>query len=472
MAHGQKQKVSHSSLTAKRSKAQAAVDAVPAGGTLVLEPHEFGGEIAGPLRIPRAILLDGRNATLWSEQGPVLEICADNVVIRKLTVEFTGPQGGELRNRCSICVRDGIAGTRFDDVVVQGPTMGLPGEEAGWMLPHMLDLGVLSDTASYVMLARVAVPVRCRVVSSIESLRVTDELVGPGLVELRLEIDSGSSHAGALLQGRLALVANGIARRLWVMADVSTGAPCRIAGEHLVWDAFAEAPSDGAPSLIAGGHTEAVEPRNGHGGDWTPGSTVPRVVPGSTNRLLWIGLCLVAPALIILSMALWSGHSTSARERSADAVYAAVRGAIDSGEEGRADAIFDESRERQSVDEVLLRNRVVKDGKAFAVDGSQDDAAARIQSLMRAERCFAFASRLGDVDASRFLAECLARRAKLLMQQGDAAEAASVWSTASLAFSHAGQAYGDAGNATAQGQCERSALTAARESEKLRPAPR
>jgi hypothetical protein len=196
---------------------QQELDSLTSGTTLELMPPR--GEFRGPLVIKEAITIEGKEATLWALQGPVVIVQGKGVVLRNLRIEVTGDRDSSGTDaECAILLAPG-AGLTLDNVEVWGTVKGWPEEEGNWQLPHTLQLGRLAYGSSHELALRVQVPVPCKIASAIKGLSIEPTSLRPGLNQLRLQIERLPKDI--LLDGDLILTTAFLKRRIAVNAYIT-----------------------------------------------------------------------------------------------------------------------------------------------------------------------------------------------------------------------------------------------------------
>ncbi|MEX2215222.1 MAG: hypothetical protein WD768_13905 [Phycisphaeraceae bacterium] len=214
---------------------QRMLDALRGGETAELEPHLFPREIKGPISIKKPITLDGCNVTLWAIKGPVLSIETPGVMLRNMMIEVTGNHAGDgSEAACAIRVY-GAKSIKVENVEVRGAVIGLREEEGSWRYPASLSLGRLSWDKDYDLVARIEVPVACKVSSNVDGLRITPSTIGPGIVDLHLHIQAHDIRRDTLLHGAIHLQTANLKRRINVSGHVLEEDP-RFPVAALLWD--------------------------------------------------------------------------------------------------------------------------------------------------------------------------------------------------------------------------------------------
>jgi hypothetical protein len=156
---------------------QAHLDSLPAGGTWLLARAEY----PGPIVINKPVLIDGNGATIWAISGPVVSVRSGGVALREVKIEVTGDNSaGDREARCALEVESG-GNIDLEKVEVRGIVTGLLGEEGEWAYPRALRLGALADETGRDFVARLGVPVPCRLSADVPGLHIVTPDLTPGL---------------------------------------------------------------------------------------------------------------------------------------------------------------------------------------------------------------------------------------------------------------------------------------------------
>jgi len=169
---------------------QIQIDQTPSGETLNLSP----GEYQGPLLVNKPITLEGCvqdgkiRTTIWSQQGPVIIITADDVKFLNLNVEVT-MQNGDTDKDADVAIKSepGVQ-VELENVTVRGRLVGLNGEAGDWLLPRSLDLGTLAARKLNRYKLRIFVPVPCQVSTKVSGLTIKPVNLQQGLNDVSLEV--------------------------------------------------------------------------------------------------------------------------------------------------------------------------------------------------------------------------------------------------------------------------------------------
>lgn len=190
-------------------------------------------EYPAPLTIRTPITLDGRGSTLWAFKGPVIRVMAP-ICLRNLRLEVTGDQLKlNSEEECAIVVEPGINIT-LENVEVRGQVRGLSSEEGLWLYPHFISLGHLKHKSNHERIARIFVPVDCRLDSHISGIEVKPIQLKAGLNEIRLHIEQLSCDT--LLDGYFLLSTSVLRRRITVTAFIGDSETTEVINGQVIWE--------------------------------------------------------------------------------------------------------------------------------------------------------------------------------------------------------------------------------------------
>ena len=182
---------------------QKTLDDAPVGATIPL-PR---GEYRGPIRIHRALTIEGEGAVIWAQNGPVVSVESENVTLRGFQIEVTdGTLGGESDVALKV---EGAAPT-LQNVGVRGRVVGMNRENGEWKLPASLDLGAFAPRAQNSWKFEVEVPVDCRVKTNVSGLQIRPAQLDAGAHEI--EIVANGIGPDTFLAGQVEVEHAGIVR--------------------------------------------------------------------------------------------------------------------------------------------------------------------------------------------------------------------------------------------------------------------
>lgn len=183
---------------------QKTVDQATTGATIRL-PR---GEYRGPIRIQRALTIEGEGAVIWAANGPVVAVASANVTLRVLQIEVTdGTSGGES----DVALKVEGAAPSLQGVEVRGRVVGMNHETADdWQLPAALDLGEFAPRALNSWRFTVKVPTDCQLKTSVSGLQIKPAQLGAGAHEV--EIVANGIGPDTFLAGQIEVQHAGLVR--------------------------------------------------------------------------------------------------------------------------------------------------------------------------------------------------------------------------------------------------------------------
>ena len=182
---------------------QRTLDNALVGATITLPRGEYGG----PIRIGRALTIEGEGAVVWAQSGPVVLVQANGVTLRGMQIEVTdGTLGGES----DIALKIEGAAPILNNIGVRGRVVGMTQAAGEWKLPVALDLGAFAPRALNSWKFAVQVPVDCRIKTEISGLQIRPMQIAAGAHEI--EIVASSIGADTFLAGQIEVEHAGIVR--------------------------------------------------------------------------------------------------------------------------------------------------------------------------------------------------------------------------------------------------------------------
>jgi stress response protein SCP2 len=176
---------------------QRLVDQAAAGSVLHLPRNEY----QGPVRVDKALTIEGNGSTLWSHSGPVMHVEEPGVRLHNLGIEVTGVHtGGDAGVALSIALG---CFPEMHAVQVRGGVAGLPQEAGDWVLPWTLSLGTLAPRERNEFRLALRVPVECRLSSGVAGVRLAPETLRAGENEVTLTVEGVS--ADTFIAGEIVL---------------------------------------------------------------------------------------------------------------------------------------------------------------------------------------------------------------------------------------------------------------------------
>ena len=229
------------------------------------------GETRGTFRVSRRVTLDISRTTLVGESAPAIVVSRGGDLFLKggqISTSSRDPNasavGGGYGWRVGPAIEIEQGGTvRFESVDVVGDVVGESRVAGEWHLPVVLPLPNLPPRARNTVRLRCVLPHEVEVVSEIDGVGPTQGRVGPGAVELGLDIDARDAEHGVLLDGWIRFSADGLMRRLRLRVRVALGSLAP--GDGPVWQA----------ELFERARREGIAPKN---------SPVPSPAPKATAQ--------------------------------------------------------------------------------------------------------------------------------------------------------------------------------------------
>lgn len=162
------------------------------------------GEYAGPIVIRRSMIIDGKGATLWALNGPVLVIERNAVVeLKNLKVEVTGDSSNVSSHQEVAIKVESSAHLDLDEVEVRGDIQGVPCEAGLWRYPKSLFLGCIPPMQESEYKIRLITACACKLVSGISGVECIPASVPGGPVEITIRVEK--LRRDTLLFGRILL---------------------------------------------------------------------------------------------------------------------------------------------------------------------------------------------------------------------------------------------------------------------------
>ncbi|MBR4211113.1 MAG: TerD family protein, partial [Oscillibacter sp.] len=131
--------------------------------------------------IQRPCVVQGRDTTIVSSRGPVIQVNAPNVTLRNLRVHLAGQPG--------VCIRTGAENTVLEEVELNGALEGFPEENPQWVLPSLVDVGAFAagSRANRVALPLFA-PAPLKLSHDLRGVELSTSALLPGLNRVVLTI--------------------------------------------------------------------------------------------------------------------------------------------------------------------------------------------------------------------------------------------------------------------------------------------
>ena len=182
---------------------QHTLDSAPTGATIRL-PR---GEYRGPIRIARALTIEGAGAVIWAQNGPVISVNSGGVTLRDFQIEVTDGSGG---GESDVALKVEGAAPTLQNVGVRGRVVGINRESGEWKLPASLDLGAFAPRARNSWIFTIEVPLDCQIKTSVSGLQILPAQVNAGKYEI--EIVAQNIGPDTFLAGQIEVEHAGIVR--------------------------------------------------------------------------------------------------------------------------------------------------------------------------------------------------------------------------------------------------------------------
>lgn len=176
------------------------------------------GEYEGPLVISRPCVIDGGNATLWAQEGPVLSIESAGVTIQNLRIEIAGTPSEE---GSKTAVQSSAGDTVFKNVEVKGDVSGVAGEQDSWSAPSMISLGEFAANKPNSFTYELTVPVKAKLECRMKDVEISPTSLSPG--KNTLLIKTANMRDNTILYGEI-ILKTAVNRRIYLLGRAKKGA--------------------------------------------------------------------------------------------------------------------------------------------------------------------------------------------------------------------------------------------------------
>ncbi len=191
-------------------------------GDFLLAP----GEYQGPLLIDRPGVFDGGNATLWSADGPVLTIAADNVTIKNLRIELAG--GDNVAGTALQFQAGNPDSINLENVEVKGAVCGFAPEAENWTLPGLIALGNFAADTENTFTLQLEAAAAAQLECNVRGVRLAPLSLTPGVNTITLTV-SEMRH-NTILYGEI-MVKTRVSRRIYITGKALTEAQVHNEGQ-------------------------------------------------------------------------------------------------------------------------------------------------------------------------------------------------------------------------------------------------
>jgi stress response protein SCP2 len=194
---------------------QKAIADAPSGSTLKLARGEF----QGPVTIDKPLVLDGSDAVIWAQNGPVVRVSSAGVTLRDLEIEATAPDPSPHFD-VALWVDNG-ANIVLQNVRVRGEIVGVPAAQGEWKLPPVLNLGRFAARQSNSFGFEVEVPQSCDLKINIAGISVLPHRLDAG--RSQVEVQVSGIGADIFLAGHIELLSGGVGRTIPLTGHSASG---------------------------------------------------------------------------------------------------------------------------------------------------------------------------------------------------------------------------------------------------------
>ncbi|HEX8463571.1 MAG TPA: TerD family protein [Abditibacterium sp.] len=204
---------------------QKLIDDAPSGGTLQMTR----GEWQGPIFIDKPLVLDGGDAVVWAQNGPVVRVSSVGVTLRDLEIEATAPEAtapdAGPHFDVALWIEAG-ANAQLHNVRVRGEIVGVAATQGPWKLPPALDLGEFAAREDNSFSFEIEVPHACDLKTSVAGISIVPPRVEAGRAGLEVRVTGVGNDI--FLAGHIELWSGGVGRTIPLSGrSISGAAPAR-----------------------------------------------------------------------------------------------------------------------------------------------------------------------------------------------------------------------------------------------------
>jgi hypothetical protein len=204
------------------SEIQALIDKASPGEKVELPYGK--GEVMGPIRIDKSLILVGNGCYVHSLRGPVVEIAASNVHIENFTIEVADsryPDDIDGDDACAVWVHPGCSAS-FQNIVLVGNVVGIPAEVGIWRYPKILNLGAIKAQCTNIFKIVCDFPIECKIQpeNGLRGIHVFPNIINfSGITEIDITIDPLT--AGTVLRGWIEIATPLFMRKIRISANIA-----------------------------------------------------------------------------------------------------------------------------------------------------------------------------------------------------------------------------------------------------------
>ena len=192
------------------------------------------GEFEGRFIVRKSCVINGNDALLWSNSGPVLVIDAENVQIDRLKIELTNSSLPDEQYISVFCRNND---TKFKNVEVNGYVLGIDNEEQYWGLPRIVDIGIFEADKNHAYILEIYSPVEAEISCNFHGISISSDTLVQGYNTITINI--GKIRNGSLLYGNI-VIKSAVERRIILCG--TAGDENTYAEGAMLWSVEREAP--------------------------------------------------------------------------------------------------------------------------------------------------------------------------------------------------------------------------------------
>ncbi len=181
---------------------------------LLDNPDSYGrvelpkGEFEGGFIVRKSCVINGNDALLWSNSGPVLIIDAENVRIDNMNIELTNSNLPQERNISVFCRNED---TSFKNVAVNGAILGIKDEEQFWGMPRIVDLGIFEAEKNHAYAIEIYSPVEAEINCNFHDISLSSDTLVQGYNTITINV--GKIRSGSVIYGNI-VIKSAVERRI------------------------------------------------------------------------------------------------------------------------------------------------------------------------------------------------------------------------------------------------------------------
>lgn len=174
------------------------------------------GEYEGRFIVRKSCVINGNEALLWNNSGPVLVVDAENVQINNLKIELTNSslppeQYISLFTRCK--------DTKLTNVEVNGGVLGIEGEEQYWCLPGIVNIGTFEAEKNHAYIMEIYSPVEAEISCNFHDVSLSTDMLTQGYNSVTINV--GKIRSGSVLYGNI-IIKSAVERHIILCGTAGT----------------------------------------------------------------------------------------------------------------------------------------------------------------------------------------------------------------------------------------------------------